>query len=354
MKIIADENIPFVSQAFAHLGEVTTLAGRSIDHSSIQNADILLVRSITQINAKLLDNTKVKFVASATSGINHVDSKYLKQNNIAFAHALGSNAISVAQYVVAGICHWSLLNNKPLEQLSIGIIGYGHVGKQLAKICQKLGINCISNDPPLAESGQSHLHLESLNTALACDIVSLHVPLTTEGKYPTAYLINQRNVSKLKSDGLFINAARGGVVDESALLSHQKKHPEFSIILDTWENEPNINTNLIEQTLIATPHIAGYSFDGKIRGTQMIYQACCEFLGKKPQWDEDMVNLDDNLPYHISQLEQKDIRLAILAAYNIIDEDKLLRLILAKSDSTKAEYFDFLRKNYPIKREWIY
>ena len=352
MKIIADENIPFINQAFAHLGEVTTLAGRSIDHSSIQDADILLVRSITQVNAKLLDDTKVKFVASATSGINHVDCGYLKQNNIAFAHALGSNAISVAQYVTAGICHWSLQNHKPLEQLSIGIVGYGHVGKQLEKICQKLGINCILNDPPLTESGQNHL--ESLNAALACDIVSLHVPLTTGGKYPTAYLINQHNVSKLKPDGLFINAARGGIVDESALLSHQAKHPESTIILDTWENEPNINASTMAQTLIATPHIAGYSFDGKIHGTEMIYQACCGFLEIKPQWDEDMVKLDNNLPCRLSQLEQKDIRLAILAAYNITDEDKRLRVILSKPDTVKAEYFDTLRKNYPIRREWIY
>ncbi len=352
MKIIADENIPFVSQVFTHLGDVTTVPGRSICHSSIKDADILLVRSITPINAGLLNNTKIRFVASATSGVNHVDREYLKQNHISFAHALGSNAVSVAQYVTAGICHWSLQNHKPLKQLSIGIIGYGNVGSQLEKICQKLGIRRVLNDPPLAKLGQSHL--ESLNTALACDIVSLHVPLTTHGKYPTNNLINQQNVSKLRPDGLFINAARGGVVEESALLSHQAKHPKFSIILDTWENEPNINTNLMKRTLIATPHIAGYSFDGKIKGTQMIYQACCEFLGKKPLWDKDIVNLDDNIPCRISQLEQTDIRLAILTAYNIIEEDKRLRLILSQPELVIPEYFDTLRKNYPIRREWVY
>lgn len=351
MKIIADENIPFVSQAFAHLGEVTTLPGRSICHSSIKDADILLVRSITQINTKLLNNTAIKFVASATSGIDHVDCEYLKQRNITFSHALGSNAVSVAQYVVAGICHWSLLSNKPLNQLSIGIIGYGNVGSQLERICSQLGISCLLNDPPLAETGLNTL--ENLNTALACDIVSLHVPLNFQGKHPTNYLINQHNVTRLKPDGLLINAARGGVVEESALLSHQKRNPEFKVILDTWENEPNINASMLAQALIATPHIAGYSFDGKIRGTELIYQACCQFLGEEPQWSVKDVKLEGNLPSNLSQSSNKDIRTAILGSYNICEDDKQLRLILSELDLDTSVHFDNLRKNYPIRREWI-
>lgn len=351
MKIIADENIPFVEQVFNKIGSVTTLPGRSISHINLKKADILLVRSITSVNAQLLNNTPIKFVASATSGINHVDQQYLKHSNITFAHAPGSNAISVAQYVVAGICHWSLLNHKPLEELSIGIIGYGNVGTQLRILCQKLGISCILNDPPLTATGQRGY--SSLEKALTCDIVSVHVPLTVDGKYPTNHLLNQENVYPLKPDGLFINAARGGVVDESALLSHQSKYPKFSIILDTWENEPEIDKNLLEKTLIATPHIAGYSFDGKLRGTQMIYQACCEFLGQKHPWSTIDLNLPDQQPSNLSQAKHPDIRLSILAAYDIIRDDKCLRLMLSQKKLSTAEYFDKLRKNYPIRREWI-
>lgn len=350
MKIIADENIPFVKQSFTSLGKVKTLPGRLISHTDLIDAEILLVRSITQVNAELLNNTAIKFVASATSGINHIDTEYLKQNNIAFAHALGSNAISVAQYVVVGICYWSLQNNKPLEQLSIGIIGYGNVGTQLEILCNKLGISCILNDPPLAENG--HIGLQEINTALACDIVSLHVPLTQSGKHTTKYLINADNINQLKPDGLFINAARGGVVDERALLSYKAQHPNFSIVLDTWENEPNINSKMLAQTIISTPHIAGYSFDGKIRGTDMIYQACCEFLKQTPQWSANGINLKENPPYNFKYSIHKDIREQILEAYNILNDDKPLRLTLSQSELNTGQYFDNLRKNYPIRREW--
>ncbi|MBL4661711.1 MAG: 4-phosphoerythronate dehydrogenase [Alcanivoracaceae bacterium] len=350
MKIIADENIPFVKQAFASLGEVVTWPGRLICQADSHDADVLLVRSITLVNADLLKDTAIKFVASATSGINHIDEKYLQQNNIAFAHALGSNAISVAQYVMAGICYWSLQKQKPLSQLSIGIIGYGSVGIQVANLCNQFGIRSILNDPPLSDAGQKGL--KDIESALACDIVSLHVPLTLKGKHATKHLINAKNITELKPGGLFLNASRGEVVHEKALLSRKLQDNDLSIILDVWQNEPNINAEMLAQTLIATPHIAGYSLDGKIRGTEMIYHACCKFFNIIPQWSIDDVDFGNNLPYEFEQTKHQDIRISVLAAYNISEDSKKLKKMLKNTGLMNGHYFDGLRKNYPVRREW--
>jgi len=351
ISILADENIPYVKQAFASLGEVETLPGRLISRADLFDKEILLVRSITKVNAELLQGTAVKFVATATSGINHIDLKYLTKNNITFAHAAGSNANSVAQYVLAGICYWSLQNNKPLKHLSIGIIGYGNVGTRLEKLCRTVGMTCIINDSPLSEMGQKGL--DTIKKALACDIVSLHVPLTVNGKYSTKHLINQTNINCLKPDCLLINAARGEVLDESAVLEYKQKNKNFSIILDVWENEPTINKKMLEQCIIATPHIAGYSFDGKIRGTQMIYQACCQFLNQIPQFSEGDIKLLDNKPYDFNLSKHQDIRFSVLKAYDIFQDSRKLKKILRNTDLFNDEYFDNLRKNYPIRREWI-
>ena len=350
MKIIADENIPFVKQAFASIGEVFTLPGRLICQADLQDAEILLVRSITSVNADLLKDTSIKFVASATSGINHIDEKYLQQNNISFAHALGSNAISVAQYIMAGICYWSIQKQKPLSQLSIGIIGYGNVGAQVEKLCNQFGITSILNDPPLSDGGQKGL--KDIKTALACDIVSLHVPFTLKGKYATKHLVNAKNITQLKAGGLFLNASRGEVVDEQALLSRKLKNPDFSIILDVWENEPNINAEILTQVLIATPHIAGYSIDGKIKGTEMIYQACCAFLNFTPEWSANNVDLGNNLAHDIKQAKHQDVRISVLDAYNILEDSILLKKMLINTALFNGKYFDGLRKNYAARREW--
>lgn len=349
--ILADENIPYVEQAFATLGKVKTMPGRLVCNADLLHTDILLVRSITQVNAELLKGSAVKFVASATSGINHIDLGYLKQKNIGFSHALGSNAISVAQYVTAGICHWSQLSNKPLDQISLGIIGYGHVGKQLEKLAIQLGINCVLNDPPLSETGQSGL--QDIKSAMACDVVSLHVPYSQQGKHATDHLINNDNIQSLQPNALFINTSRGGVVEEKALLAYKFKHPQFQIILDVWENEPSINLEMLSQTLLATAHIAGYSFDGKLRGTEMIYQACCQFFNITPQWSTNKFDFDGNQPYDFKFNKYQDTRTSILKAYDIIQDSNQLMNILTNHNLKKEEHFDCLRKHYSIRREWI-
>lgn len=353
MKIIADENIPFVRQAFSHLGEVKTLPGRLITNKDLTQTDVLLVRSVTSVNQGLLENTQIKFVATATSGINHIDTGYLKSQGIGFASALGSNATSVAQYVVSAICYWSILNHRPLNEVSIGIIGYGNVGCRLKSLCDQLNIKTVLNDPPLAKMQKDPEKFSLINQALACDIVSLHVPFTSKGHYPTNNLINKQALSQLNPDGLFINTSRGEVVDEQELLTYSSKN-NISLILDVWQNEPKINLNSLAQTLIGTPHIAGYSYDGKIRGTRMIYQACCQHFNQCITWSIAEINSDKDAIEPLTFNQNTITPQNLLNAYPIEnDSQKLKQLLTSDLNSIQIDdYFDSLRRNYPIRREW--
>ncbi|HIO97901.1 MAG TPA: 4-phosphoerythronate dehydrogenase [Leucothrix sp.] len=365
MNITADENIPHVVKAFKSLGTVTTKKGRDITSDDLQQTDILLVRSVTQVNKLLLENTPVKFVASATAGFNHVDLDYLQSQNIGFARAPGSNAISAAEYVIAGICKWSLLQKQSLadlQNLSIGIIGYGNVGSRVKHLCDEFGITAVINDPPLQEQlqqrleqqespDQSDITFSSLDDALACDIITLHTPLTMEGEHSTFQLINKKNIKQIKSGSLFINASRGEVVEESPLLARMKNKNDLTLILDVWENEPRINLEMLKHTLIGTPHIAGYSIDAKIRGTEMIYQAICDFLNEKPQWSSQDIDFGDDKKFDFEKTKAKDKREAILKAYDIMADDTRLRKMLSDTSLSDGGYFDSLRKNYPVRRE---
>lgn len=359
MNILADENIPYVKDAFHSLGNIATLPGRSIKNADLKQTDILLVRSVTQVNKSLLDNTPVKFVASATAGFNHIDLEYLNSQNIGFARAPGSNAISAAEYVLAGVCKWSLEQNKSfneLQQCTIGIIGYGNVGSRVKRLCESIGIKCIINDPPLeergAESSAADVQFCSLEEALACDMITLHTPLTTDGKHPTYRLINRQRLQQIKPGALFINAARGEVVEEPALLDRMEDQHDLSLILDVWENEPAISLDMLKHTLIGTPHIAGYSIDGKIRGTEMIYRAVCAYLERTPQWRASDIDFPGHPRTRLELTPREDKRHDILQAYDIMADDARLRKMLNDTALADGAYFDSLRKNYPIRREF--
>ncbi len=351
MKIIADENIPFVQAAFSTIGQVVTLPGRLIQQTDLIDCQLLLVRSVTKVNRPLLSGTKVQFVASATSGINHINLDDLNALDIGFAHAPGSNATSVAEYVMSAVAHWSLLKDKAIQGLSIGIIGGGQVGTQVEGLCQKMGMKTVVNDPPLAQQYPSD-RFASLEAALGCDVISLHVPLTHTGKHATLNLINQRLIQQIKPDTLLINSARGEVIDEAALLSRQKNQQDLDLVLDVWQNEPNINLELLAHTLIGTPHVAGYSYDGKIRGTHMIYQACCQFLNTQPQWSEACV-VENTHPNAVNVINKgADIRRSILGAYDLSKDNGRLKQLLTDQKIPVGIYFDRLRKTYPKRREW--
>jgi erythronate-4-phosphate dehydrogenase len=354
MKIVADANIPFVAECFSSIGEVKVVGGREITLDVISDADVLLVRSITQVNAGLLAGSKVRFVATATIGIDHIDIDFLERNNIGFASAPGSNANSAAEYVIAGLLEAGRKCEISLQGKSIGIIGVGNVGSRVAKKCAALGMQIYLNDPPMQrQTGHSkYLPLEELYN---CDVVTFHTPLTFEGIDKTFHLADEHFFKSLKKGCIFINASRGGVVDSEALKTVIKSGRLKAVVLDVWGNEPNIDMELLEMVNIGTPHIAGYSLDGKITGLIMIYNAVCEHFGINPKF-----GIRDFLPEPvIPQLrieptdnEQTSLADAVQRIYDIREDDTKLRRIAEKPEGERGKYFDGLRKNYHIRREF--
>lgn len=343
MNIIADENIPLVYEAFAHFGNVTTFNGRHLCADQLNNADILLVRSVTPVNEQLLKKSKVKFVGSATIGFDHVDLTYLQAQGIGFARAPASNAVSAAEYVIAALLYLAQTQCFDLTQKTVGIIGCGNVGSRVLKRLEALGVKCLIHDPPLKLK-----HAVDIKEISTCDIITLHVPLVVDGEYPTFELINESFLNDLKDGTILINTSRGKVIDETALLTHADR---LTLVLDVWRNEPHINQTLLAQTCLATPHIAGYSFDGKIRGTTMIYDACCEYFNIEKKWRPTLPKPPvEKLVFSEQISTDKALHLAVQACYDIRADDANLRAI--KNQAQPITYFDQLRKNYPVRREF--
>jgi erythronate-4-phosphate dehydrogenase len=350
MKIIADENIPFVRECFASLGDVQAMSGRDISPEVVSDANILLVRSITPVNGKLLFNSKVKFVATATIGYEHVDVEYLKKRNIGFASAPGSNANSVAQYVIAALLEIGQKHKITLEGKSIGIIGVGNVGSLVAKKTQALGMKVYLNDPPLQRQtgDKQYRPLEEL---FDCDIITLHTPLTLDGIDKTYHLADEKFFNSLKKGCIFINTSRGSVVNSKALKSAIESKRLQAVTLDVWENEPNIDTELLKLVDIGTPHIAGYSLDGKIAGMIMIYNAACKFFNIEPKY-----TIEDFLPEPIVKTleitHQDSISAIVQKIFPIKRDDSQLRKILDEPAKNRGRFFDDLRKYYSVRREF--
>jgi len=355
MKIIADANIPFVAECFSSIGEVKVIGGRDITPGIVSDADVLLVRSITPVGADLLTGSKVRFVATATIGFDHIDVDFLRRNNIGFASAPGSNANSASEYVIAGLLEIGRKYDIDLEGKSIGIIGVGNVGSRVAKKCAALGMQIYLNDPPLQrDTGEAkYLPLKEL---FDCDFITLHTPLTFEGVDKTYHLADEKFFKSLKERCVLVNASRGGVVDSEALKTAIRSGRLRAVVLDVWENEPNIDMELLEMVDIGTPHIAGYSLDGKIAGMIMIYKEVCEYFRLGVKFD-----IEDFLPEPaIRQLrmdpntddEQDALADAVQKIYKIREDDVRLRRILEKPVEKRGEFFDSLRKNYPVRREF--
>jgi erythronate-4-phosphate dehydrogenase len=355
MKIIADANIPFVAECFSSIGEVEVVGGREMTPDIVSDADVLLVRSITNVNADLLAGSKMRFVATATIGFDHVDVDYLRRENIGFASAPGSNANSAAEYVISGLLEAAQSCEIKLEDKSIGIIGVGNVGSRVAKKCAALGMQLYLNDPPLRRQTGEAKYVE-LKELYDCDFITIHTPLTFEGIDKTFHLANEHFFKSLKGSCVFVNASRGAVVDGEALKKEMEAGRFSYVVLDVWENEPGIDIELLDMVDIGTPHIAGYSLDGKISGLIMIYKAVCQHFGLNPEYE-----IDDFLPAPaVGQLkietstdnEQKVLADAVRKIYNIREDDGLLRKISAEPEEKQGNYFDSLRKNYTVRREF--
>ena len=354
MKIVADENIPQVYEAFSDLGEVKLLPGRLIERKHLLDCQCLLVRTVTQIDHRLLDDTAVEFVGTATVGTDHVDLIYLENNHIAFSNAAGCNAEAASEYVISGL--FALSEHKGFDpfELKAGIIGCGNIGSRLLQKLQALGIETLINDPPLEEAGTLDYQFVDLDTIISeCNFISLHMPLMREGDHPTWHLFDQQRLQALRKNCVLVNAARGPVVDNHALLALLDRRADLTVFLDTWENEPDISRSLLQKVDLATPHIAGYSIEGRLRGTQMTLDAACEHFSLASSWQ-----LSKLLPEPITIETRASANglvfwQQLFTRHHDIWQDHLaLTQSSTLSDAEFALHFDSLRRVYPQRFEY--
>lgn len=351
LRILADSNMRGVEEYFGPIGTVQLSPGRSICADDLASIDILLVRSVTAVSESLLKGSAVKFVGTATSGFDHVDTDYLACNSIGFSHAPGSNANSVVEYVFAAI---SAMDGK-LESLlageTLGIIGYGNIGRALVKLCEQLSISFVVYDPLLAEDLVPNQ--ASFAQILDCSVITLHTSLTRENLWPSYHLLNEEALGKISENTLLINASRGEVVDNSALLRLRSSGLGPSCVLDVWEGEPNVSTALLDVTELGSAHIAGYSVESKFLATRMLLEAVAAHFNL----DIQPADLQPVIPQGVElsvppNLESADLlRWAFSARYNILEDDTLLRIAATDSLTPVPVGFDRLRKSYRVRRE---
>ncbi len=334
-----------VEEFFGHVGTIKYLPGRQICAADIADADVLLVRSVTPVDRALLQGSSVSYVGSATIGTDHVDQAYLREQGIRFAHAPGCNAKAVVQYDLSVLS--TLRPN--WQDCTVGIVGCGNVGGRVYQTLKSLGVICRVYDPFL--SVEQIPDLVDFQSVLSADIICVHTPLTTDGAFPTQHLFNAEVLASLSEDTLLINAGRGAVIDNRALLELLESGSPITVALDVWEPEPNIDVQLLKLVHLATPHIAGYSREGKIRGTEMLMEDFAKWRDNSAPDEKRTAET----PRETAQGES--LSQVILATYNVADDDRRLReamanLCAAGHSGLVAEAFDRLRKDYPQRREF--
>ncbi len=350
MKIVVDENIPGAKQCLAQFGEVVLRSGREICAADVQGADALIVRSVTKVNPALLAGSSVRFVGSTTIGSDHLDIDYLRGQGIQFCTAPGSNAESVVDYVLSVLCRVDGALASLLTGDRVGIVGYGNVGKRLGQRLTAIGIDWIAYDPLLNPA--DHPNLRSLAEVINSAVLSLHAPLTVAGPFPSFHMLNAVQLQSLPENALLLNAGRGEVVATEELHALLDSRPDIRLALDVWEGEPDFPAALAERCTIATPHIAGYSVDGKKTGLQMIAAELANFLDKPLKVGDD--NAVAELPaIHCPGGDAFSlIPAAVLAVYDVAGDSQRFKAIIA--DAERGKRFDLLRKHYPPRRELAY
>ena len=353
MLIVADENIPLIEAFFASFGEIRRLAGRQITRADVHDADVLLVRSVTRVDRELLEGSAVRFVGTCTIGTDHLALDYFEQAGIQWSSAPGCNARGVVDYVLGSLLTLADIEGADLAQRTYGVVGAGEVGGRLVRVLRDLGWNVRVCDPlRQAAEGAGYVSLEQIIEQ--CDVISLHTPLSKNGEFATWHLLDEARLNRLKPGTWLINASRGPVVDNAALRKVLNAREDLQAVLDVWEGEPQVDVELADLCVLATPHIAGYSLDGKQRGTAQIYEALCDFLGQAPQ-----VQLADLLPapwlarVELSANSDQAWALAMLCrgVYDPRRDDADFRRTLTGSGDQQKLAFDALRKLYPVRRE---
>lgn len=351
MRIVADRELPLAETAFAEFGEISLVDGRRLDRNDLQGAEVLLVRSVTRVNRELLHGTPVRIVGTATAGTDHLDIAYLDERGIAYFNAAGCNARAVAEFVLACALLAGPMVTGQSTSLSIGIVGFGHVGKLVAAVFGALGFNCLVNDPPLAAQSND-LDFVSLDEVLGADIVTLHVPLSDAGSYRTRGLIGAAELRKMRDEVLLVNAARGGVIDEHALLEWASVRPR-ALALDCWIGEPLVDTRLMRCAALATPHIAGHTVEARLRATVMLARQLAAYLSVDPVWSP-----ETDEPVDVAGLEDRSgepsaaLREVVLRCCDPRIATGWLRESLDCDEPERARLFDQRRRDAAVRREF--
>jgi len=357
MKIVADENIVAVADLYRHHGDLLLLPGRAIAREHIQDADVLLVRSITRVDRALLEGSSVRFVATATSGTDHLDLPWLAQQGIAVAEAAGSNANAVVEYCLASLAELVLRGDLTLQGRSVAIIGFGQVGSRLYAALHKLGLEALVCDPVVEADSRrdgrySHVQFCALDEALQASIISLHTPLTREGPNATWHLLDKSRIDALGAGTVLINAARGGVVCNESLLARLQQRDDILCILDVWENEPNISTALLQKVALGTPHIAGYSVEAKASASERNY---LDFLQHFALADERaaLATADIRTTLQVdlrgALTDEQALARCLQVALPLVQIDQELR-----AGTADAALFDAIRKRISARREFAH
>ena len=336
MKVVIDNKIPYIREAMEALAdEVVYLPGKEITASVVRDADALITRTRTQCNRQLLEGSKVRFIGTATIGFDHIDTEYCREAGITWSNCPGCNAGAVEQYLHSVLLLLQQEKQVELKDACLGIVGVGHVGSHILSLAERLGMRILLNDPPRADRGEEgFVSLETL--ARKCDIITFHTPLERNGEYRTFHLADRAFFHSLRKKPYIINTSRGEVVETEAILEALDKGLIGGAVLDVWENEPHINLELLDKVFIGTPHIAGYSADGKANATRMVLEAFCRFFGKE-------------MNFHIAAPEQphreydSDERVRQLQMYNPHDDCDMLR--------AHPELFEQLRGDYVLRKE---
>lgn len=338
MKIVIDEKIPYLEEVFTQMGHnVVVMPGDYIKDSSLHDVEALFVRTRTKCNAGLLKGTRVRIIGSATIGYDHIDADYCRLAGIEWVSAPGCNADAVLQYVQSAIYAWKSKVGVSLSSLSVGVVGVGQIGSRVAHWARSLGMNVLLNDPLRSSNGEpGFVSLDDI--AENCDVITLHPTLSYTGDYPSFHLVDAFFLDKLRNCKLFINASRGPVVDNAALLSFVEKKGDMDIVLDVWENEPDINIALLERAFVATPHIAGYSAKGKLNASRAMVDALVRFTGYKGEIPSMRLPSPD---VHIVNATSKAE--AALTIYSPLDDTARLK--------SSPDMFEYLRNNYALRHE---
>ncbi len=330
MKIVVDDKIPYIRETLQALAEqVTALPGAQISPADVADADALIVRTRTRCDEQLLAGSQVRFVATATIGFDHIDADYLQRAGIAWTSCPGCNAGSVAQYVESSLLLLQQQKGLRLSGSTIGIVGCGHVGQRVLAVAAHLGMRALVCDPPIGRPDYVPLDV----IARESDVITFHVPLTRQGDHPTWHMADEDFFHHLARVPYIINTSRGAVVDNAALLSALRERRVREAVIDVWEGEPDINLQLLQHVFIATPHIAGYSADGKVNADNMVIEALCRHFHLPQPQPIVPPSLPADFPYTGSPLQ----------LYNPLDDSRRLK--------NAPDQFETLRNNYPLRRE---